>query len=182
MGYPSKLRASHPISTQLWKCTLPQLCQDLSEPSHTRTAFPKPPLLALRIRKRNHALVTPASPILGLVRLLVCLQRESTLAPKCIRILSQFSPNIKKLSIRLDEPRPMFNKLISNYICRWSKPQAVCCPQITLDMHDLTHLSRAPSLPQLSFALNTDAIPPSDTLLFSTSRELKLFPEPSVPI
>ncbi|KAN0090753.1 hypothetical protein V8E55_004319, partial [Tylopilus felleus] len=105
---------------------------------------------------------------------------ESTLAPKCIRILSQFSPNIKKLSIRLDEPRPMFNKLISNYICRWSKPQAVYCPQITLDMHDLTHLSRAPSLTQLSFALNTDAIPPSDTLLFSTSRELKLFPEPSL--
>lgn len=88
-----------------------------------------------------------------------------------------FSPNMRKLSIRVHQSEAMLDELVSGYICRWPNPQTVYCPQIALGVDALTHLSRVPGLAQLSFALSVDDTTPSDILLFSTLQELKLFSE-----
>ena len=84
------------------------------------------------------------------------------------------SLNLRKLSIGMLLREVALDKPVSDFICRLSNPQTVFCPQVSLDVNAITHLSRTPGLNQLSFALS---VTPSDTLLFSTLYELELFSE-----
>ena len=83
----------------------------------------------------------------------------------------------------MSHPQVIVHKLVSDFMCRWSNPQIVLCPQISLDMNALTHLSRTPGLTQLSFAPSaTFSGTPSDALLFSALYELKLFSDSLITI
>lgn len=105
--------------------------------------------------------------------------------PESFEFPPRSSPDMRKLSVSVHQPEVIFDRLVSDHICRWSDPQTVFCPQISLDADALTHLSRAPGLTQLCFAPSAtlpDEITSSGALLFSTLHELELFSASLVPI
>ncbi|KAI9572304.1 hypothetical protein HD554DRAFT_2297912 [Boletus coccyginus] len=100
-----------------------------------------------------------------------------------LEFLPGSSPDMRKVSIHLYQSGVIFDKLVSDFICRWANPQTMYCPQVSLDMNALTHLSRTPGLTRLTFAQNAPlSVTPSDPLPFPTLYELKIFSESLFPI
>lgn len=65
---------------------------------------------------------------------------------------SEFSPNIKRISLKGYQFDIAFSKNISGRICHWRNLQTVYCPLIPLDADALLHLSRIPALTKLHFS------------------------------
>ncbi|KAF8557179.1 hypothetical protein OG21DRAFT_1457942, partial [Imleria badia] len=89
-----------------------------------------------------------------------------------VESFSTFSPNISRLTINLSQPDTTFSKFFSNCICRWRNLQTVSCPEVTLDVDALAHLSRTSTLTEVTFMLG-DTLPnqiiPSESPLFSSN-------------
>ena len=81
---------------------------------------------------------------------------------------SEFSPNLKRLSIYMPRPDVTFSKFFSSYIFRWRDLHIVDCGTIALDADALVHLSRMPALTHLS-CTPSDTFPPSDPPVFLTN-------------
>jgi hypothetical protein len=95
---------------------------------------------------------------------------------------AKFSPNIRTISIRIQQPVNTFSKIEPSYICRWRNLCAVICPQLALDVDALVHLSRMPALTRLNFSLSA-TLPTSDSLLcFSNLHGLTLHSKSLDPI
>ncbi|KAH0827379.1 hypothetical protein J3R83DRAFT_4032 [Lanmaoa asiatica] len=92
--------------------------------------------------------------------------------------LGDLCPNIRRFRIRMRRPQIGSDETISDLVCRWTNLQVLYCPYISLDIDSLSHLSRTPSLTNVSFALSavvTDHITSSDSiLLFSKLRDLEI--------
>ena len=103
-----------------------------------------------------------------------------------LQSISKFSPNIKRLCIRMRQPDATLSNSFSGYICQWQNLQTVVCPQVSLDADALVHLSRMPALTQLNFMLSAtlrDQTAPSDPpLFFSNLHEMTLRSETLDPI
>ena len=125
-------------------------------------------------------------PFPSLIRLHIRLTSDNDLSmlQDPLQSLVRTSSNLKTLDIFCeDEPEDI--KIILDGICGWSNPQSVTCPQISLDMDALVHLSRMPSLVQLTFMSNDallDMTASSDPLSFSALNCLKLHAESLAPI
>jgi hypothetical protein len=95
------------------------------------------------------------------------------------RSLGDLCPNIRKFRVRMRRPHVGSDEAISGLVRRWTNLQVVYCPHISLDSDSFSHLSRTPSLTNLSFALSaevTDDITSSDSiLLFSKLRDLEIY-------
>ena len=92
--------------------------------------------------------------------------------------LGDLCPNIRRFRIRMRRPQVGSDEAISGLVRRWTNLQVIYCPYISLDCDSFSHLSRTPSLTNLSFALSavvTDHITSSDSmLLFSKLRDLEI--------
>lgn len=92
--------------------------------------------------------------------------------------LGDLCPNIRRFRIRMRRPQVGSDETTSDLVRRWTNLQVLYCPYISLDVDSLLHLSRTPSLTNLSFALNpmvaahiTSSHP---TLLFSKLCDLEI--------
>ncbi|KAG9316255.1 hypothetical protein JVU11DRAFT_2283 [Chiua virens] len=76
------------------------------------------------------------------------------------------SPNIERLSVRVSrDGNDAVDRVVSDYICRWSNPRIVLCDHITLNIDAITHLSCTPNLTQLKFTLGEIILPDRITTL-----------------
>ena len=96
--------------------------------------------------------------------------------------VSNFSRNIRNLSIQLREPDDMFSKFFSSCVCRWRDLRDVNCAGITLDLDALVHLSRMPALSELRCALSATFPPPDFPIFFTNLHHLSLYAECLEPI
>ncbi|KAG6370972.1 hypothetical protein JVT61DRAFT_10686 [Boletus reticuloceps] len=95
-----------------------------------------------------------------------------------LRSFSEFS-DIRDLYL-LGQSDVTFNKLVSSCICRWGNLQIVHCPEISLDVDALAHLSRMPVLTQLSFKQIVVSPDCHSALFFSDLLRLVLLQSPSL--
>lgn len=160
----------------------PDCVRTFLSPSSPEPLFPN--LCYLRCVFANEVTPLLHQPLPSLISLdyLFVFEGNLSLLRESLESFPGASTKMKQLCIRVHQPEAIFDKLVSDYICRWSDPQNVYCPQIALDVKALTHLSRIPGLTQLTFALSANTITPCDTLFFSTLQELRLFSESLTPI
>ncbi|KAF8441550.1 hypothetical protein L210DRAFT_1055911 [Boletus edulis BED1] len=100
----------------------------------------------------------------------------------CFKWFSELSPSVKRLcAFSLPPPEgPWLISVTSEHICGWRNLQIVMCPNITMDIGVLAHLSRMPALTALCF-VPSDTIPTlSDSpFLFSNLHLMEMYPPPS---
>ncbi|KAF8125164.1 hypothetical protein EV363DRAFT_1176649 [Boletus edulis] len=88
--------------------------------------------------------------------------------------LPDSSPNVEHLSFH--DFNFAFGEMVSSWICRWRNLHTVDCPNTSLDMDALTHLSRMPALTQLAFRQIITLPNCTSPLLFSNLSTLELHP------
>lgn len=146
---------------------------------------PTPDPLFSNLRILRWEFVTESFPFLHhlAVSSLTCLEINFVFddVPPCHifpRCLGDLCPNIRRFRIRVRRPQVGSDEAISGLVRCWTSLQVLHCPYITLDVDAIFHLSRTPSLTNLSFALGTaiaDQIAFSrSTLLFSGLRDLDI--------
>ena len=121
-------------------------------------------------------------PLPSLISLNFVLDSEDNLRG-CQDFLNSFlvlAPNIRKLGINLQRPNVAFNDFVSSYICRWHNLEDVLCPDTSLNVDTLVHLSHMPALTRLDITANTTFAPSDSPLIFSNLHYLKL-QSPSFP-
>ncbi|KAF8135769.1 hypothetical protein EV363DRAFT_1321586 [Boletus edulis] len=100
----------------------------------------------------------------------------------CFKWFSELSPSVKRVcASSLPPPEgPWLISVTSEHICGWRNLQTVMCPNITMDIGVLAHLSRMPALTTLCF-VPSDTIPTlSDSpFLFSNLHRMEMYPPPS---
>lgn len=95
---------------------------------------------------------------------------------------AEFSPNIGALFLTIPRPVAVYNKFVSHCICQWRNLKSVICPQITLDMDALLHLSGVSALSRLDIMLPPTLPSPDTTLPFPNLHELQLHSSSLAPI
>lgn len=100
--------------------------------------------------------------------------------------LGDLCPNIRNFHIRMRRPQAGSDEAISSLVRCWGNLHVVYCPYISLEIDSLSHLSRAPFLTNLSFALSTavmdQIISSGSILLFSKLRGLEIYSQSLEPI
>ena len=155
------------------------------DPTPAKLLFPN--LRSLHCKFTEEIIPLLHLPFPSLIRLHIHLVSDQDLwmLEDPLKSIVRTSSNLKRLNIFCDN-HSKFNKdpedivIISNGICGWSNLQSVTCPQIPLDMDALVHLSRMPSLAQLTFMLSDvllDSTAPSDPLSFAALNRLGLHAE-----
>ena len=74
----------------------------------------------------------------------------------------------------------MFRDFVSSYISCWRNLEEVLCPETSLNMDALAHLSRMPALTRLEFMASTASGPCNSPLIFSGLHHMRLH-SPSFP-
>ena len=121
-------------------------------------------------------------PLPSLISLKFVLDSEDNIRG-CQDFLNSFlvlAPNIRKLRINLQRPNVAFNDFVSSYICRWQNLEDVLCPDISLNVDALVHLSYMLALTRLDIMADTTFAPFDSPLIFSNLHHLKL-QSPSFP-
>ncbi|KAF8135734.1 hypothetical protein EV363DRAFT_1551692 [Boletus edulis] len=97
---------------------------------------------------------------------------------QCLKWFSEVSPNVKEVYAHSKPPvfDPGFIQISSEHICGWRHLETVSCPNVTMDMNTLVHLSRIPALTTLYFlpTMNIAPAPPDSPLLFSNLHNMDL--------
>ena len=99
-----------------------------------------------------------------------------------LELFSKFSRNIRRISIRIHQFPGRFRKIGPSYICYWQNLRSVKCPQVSLDLDTLVHLSRMSALTRPTFALSATFPACNPPLFFSNLRRLTLHSKSLDPI
>ncbi|KAF8142028.1 hypothetical protein EV363DRAFT_1426021 [Boletus edulis] len=103
---------------------------------------------------------------------------NTSILHKYFESLPTFSQGFSGLSIRLQNHDVTFIEIDQNCFRHWRNLQTLVCPQITLNVDTLVHLSRLPALTELNFRL--DAVFPAldSRIIFPHLQALTLHCEP----
>ncbi|KAF8550085.1 hypothetical protein OG21DRAFT_1488059 [Imleria badia] len=107
---------------------------------------------------------------------------DPSIFKKFLESFPKFSPNIRRLFIRVRSLEGTFVKIEPNYIRRWQDLQTFVCPLINLDTDALAYLSHMPALTRLTFKLSPSLSPSLSPLFFSNLHDLTLHSESLQPI
>ncbi|KAF8546965.1 hypothetical protein OG21DRAFT_1014701 [Imleria badia] len=102
--------------------------------------------------------------------------QDPRLFQNSLELFPKHSPDIRRLFIRVYRYEDRFVKIerSSSYMRRWQNLLSVECPHVALDMYNIIHLSRMPTLTQLNFMLSPTLSAPDSPLIFSNLYELTL--------
>ncbi|KAF8433869.1 hypothetical protein L210DRAFT_3554750 [Boletus edulis BED1] len=143
----------------------------LSIPPTTRPLFPN--LRVLQCAYTEITMPLLQLPLPSLVSLHVDFENSQLFQSSLVSFL-KFSPNITRLCISMCQTEGTFSKIERSYICRWQNLRTVICPEITLDVDALVHLSHIPALTNLNFMLSVTLQTFSSPLFFPNLHELAL--------
>lgn len=100
--------------------------------------------------------------------------RDLQTSQDALTSFSDFSPDIKRISLKTLRSHVASTNIVSRRICQWRNLQTMSCPLISLDADTLFHLSRIPALTQLSFSLRATVRASHSLLSFSNLRHVTL--------
>ncbi|KAF8452840.1 hypothetical protein L210DRAFT_3755795 [Boletus edulis BED1] len=152
----------------------------LWKPLTTEPLFPN--LRRLYFDYTHRATLLLLTPFPSLISLRVKVNKAPPLFEDSIKSFARTSPNLNILIIH--GPGINMNHIDPTFICKWQNLHIVICPQISLDLITLVHLSCMPALTSLSFMLYRtmpDEVSTS-SLIFSKLRHLSLNSELLDPI
>ncbi|KAF8421110.1 hypothetical protein L210DRAFT_3766196 [Boletus edulis BED1] len=166
-GYTRRIQSVQDFDNELDRESI----KILSMPPTTRPLFPN--LRVLQCAYTEITMPLLQLPLPSLVSLQVDFENSQLFQSSLVSFL-KFSPNITRLCISMCQTEGTFSKIERSYICRWQNLRTVICPEITLDVDALVHLSHIPALTNLSFMLSVTLQTFSSPLFFPNLHELAL--------
>ncbi|KAF8452560.1 hypothetical protein L210DRAFT_3383300 [Boletus edulis BED1] len=151
----------------------------LSNPPTIKPLFPN--LRQLRCHYHSKSMLLLQLPFPSLDSLWVNFKNPRRLQDP-LQSFSKFSPNITDLSTFVNWSDVAFDNLVSNCLCQWQNIQIVICPETSLDMDALAHLSRLPALSVLNFKEIVALSGCISPLFFSNLCDMKLHPTSLGPV
>ena len=143
--------------------------KSLLKPPTSESLFPNLRRLAFYYASEESALLLLPSPFLISLDITI-VDRYPRLLCISLESFAKTSPKLKRLSI-FALPRVTdlsMSQIDSHFMCQWQNLRTASCPQLSLDMDTLVHLSRTSALTELAFTLSDtfpEKITPSDSPL-----------------